>query len=128
MSIHDFSGLRDLVGVWSCSTFLASLIGAWFSRLNKPVGRLQAKASGTAAMLMLLFALFIVLIAIPATMSYSGPESSADRGVRRYDKYFAMFIALAFAAVFAFDSLRLSWKARKENMAQPEDSATSDNS
>ena len=115
MTAFNTADLRDLVGGWSCLTMVVGFAGAavsyfllWEARQTKAPTTTIAKLSARLALAMLLVAFFIGGCVVPASRAYSGPVPGEVRETWAYDKYLAGWIAVAFAAVFAFDAFRFS--------------------
>jgi hypothetical protein len=110
MNTHHFG---HLVGGWSCFAFSIGLFTAYFSHSLKKSqdpkipSITQAKVSAVLSACMILLAFVIGFIVMAGSKAYSGPIPAEVRDTWGYDKDFAALIALAFAVVFAFDSLRL---------------------
>ena len=101
MNIVATASLGDLVGPWSCVALGLGLLGLSTGIL------ISRKIFGLAVGGMLMFAAFMVLVALPAARAYSGPITAAERHMADYDKYLAAGIALVFAGAVAFEQHRL---------------------
>lgn len=100
------ASLGDVIGPWSVVALVLGLLGLSSGVL------ISRKIFGLAEGAMIMFAAFMILVAVPATRAYSGPIPTAERHIADYDKYLAAGIALVFAGAIAFEQHRLR-RARK---------------
>jgi hypothetical protein len=115
MDTSYIGDLQDLFGYWSFLALAIGFGGAFVSyclwkRATVPLVIDDRGGKVLIAVLpwaMWLLAILVGVFILAASKAYSGPVAFEYREIWRFDKYYAALIALVFAFVFEFDSMRI---------------------